>query len=68
MTERSTSLMPSWATSRIWIQHQCPRCDSVKFKPAEARWFDPLLAFVAIRAVRCMFCWRRYYWFSLHEA
>jgi hypothetical protein len=21
----------------------------------------------ALRPVRCMFCWRRYYWFSLHD-
>jgi hypothetical protein len=22
----------------------------------------------ALRPVRCMFCWRRYYWFTLHDA
>jgi hypothetical protein len=22
----------------------------------------------ALRPVRCMFCWRRYYWFAFHDA
>jgi hypothetical protein len=26
------------------------------------------LSMFALRPVRCMFCWRRYYWFSLHGA
>jgi|HubBroStandDraft_5_1064220.scaffolds.fasta_scaffold04639_5 hypothetical protein len=25
-----------------------------------------LLSMLALRPVRCMFCWRRYYWFALH--
>lgn len=42
-------------------------CNSVKFKPAELRFFDSLLALFALRPVRCMFCWRRYYWVTLRE-
>jgi hypothetical protein len=49
----------------IWTRHVCPRCDSVQFKPAELRSFDGLLSVLALRPVRCMFCWRRYYWFAL---
>ena len=29
---------------------------------------DGLLGMFALRPVRCMFCWRRYYWFSLRGA
>jgi hypothetical protein len=36
----------------------------VKFKQAELRPFDGLLAMFALHPVRCMFCWRRYYWIS----
>jgi hypothetical protein len=32
------------------------------------RPFDGLLGMIAVRPVRCMFCWRRYYWFALHAA
>jgi hypothetical protein len=35
------------------------RCNSVKFKPAELRSIDGLLVMIALRPVRCMFCWRR---------
>jgi hypothetical protein len=27
-----------------------------------------LLSMFAVRPVRCMFCWRRFYWFSFHDA
>jgi hypothetical protein len=50
----------------IWTKHECPRCNSVEFKPAELRSFDALLSMFGLRPVRCMFCWRRYYWFALH--
>jgi hypothetical protein len=46
----------------------CPHCNSVKFKDAELRSIDGLLAMFALRPVRCMFCWRRFYWVSLHGA
>ena len=56
---------PDWVPHLLLIRRQCPRCNSVKFKPAELRSFDSLLAMFALRPVRCMFCWRRYYWFTL---
>jgi hypothetical protein len=63
------------SASRTWpewlphpIRKKCPRCNSVKFKQAELRPLDSLLAMFAFRPVRCLFCWRRYYWFALHEA
>jgi len=54
----------SWLSRVLWFRRSCPCCDSTKFKPGELRSFDGLLALFALRPVRCMFCWRRYYWFS----
>ena len=50
------------------IQRKCPSCASVKFKPAELRPYDGLLALFWLRPVRCLFCWRRFYWVSLRGA
>jgi hypothetical protein len=58
---------PSWLPHVLWIRRQCPRCTSVKFKPAETRFLDGLLGMFAVRPIRCMFCWRRYYWFAFHS-
>jgi hypothetical protein len=57
---------PDWLPHLLWIRRECPRCNSAKFKDAELRPFDALLALFALRPVRCMFCWRRFYWVSLH--
>jgi len=62
----ATRNWPDWLPRILLLQHACPRCNSVKFKPAELRPLDSLLAMFALRPVRCMFCWRRYYWFSFH--
>jgi hypothetical protein len=56
---------PNWLPHLLWMGHKCPYCNSVQFKPAELRSFDSLLSMFALRPVRCMFCWRRYYWFAL---
>lgn len=60
-----TMTWPNWLPRVLGIRRVCPRCESVKFKPAELRSFDGLLGLFALRPVRCMFCWRRYYWFSV---
>lgn len=57
---------PNWLPHPIWTKHQCPRCNSAQFKSAELRSFDGVLSMFALRPVRCMFCWRRYYWFAFH--
>ena len=57
---------PDWLPHLLCIRRECPRCNSIKFKPAELRSFDGLLAFFALRPVRCTYCWRRYYWITLH--
>jgi hypothetical protein len=51
----------------IWFRKMCPHCTSEKFKAAELRPYDGFLRMFALRPVRCMFCWRRYYWISLRE-
>ena len=56
---------PNWMPQILWIRCKCPRCNSVQFKPAELRPFDSLLSMFALHPVRCMFCWRRYYWVTL---
>jgi hypothetical protein len=60
-----TMTWPNWLPRVLWTRRVCPRCDSVKFKPGELHSFDGLLGMFALRPVRCMFCWRRYYWFSM---
>ena len=57
---------PNWTPQLLWRRRECPRCNSVTFKQAELRPFDGLLAMFALHPVRCKFCWRRYYWLSLH--
>lgn len=59
---------PNWAMQVLWIRCKCPRCNSVQFKQAELRPFDKLLCFLPFHAVRCMFCWRRYYWVTFRAA
>jgi len=59
---------PNCLPRLLWIRHKCPRCNSVEFKAAELRSLDAVLGMFALRPVRCMFCWRRYYWFAFHAA
>jgi hypothetical protein len=58
---------PNWLPRVLLIRRACPRCNSVKFKPGELRSFDVILGLFALRPVRCMFCWRRYYLLSLRD-
>lgn len=48
----------------LWTERQCPLCSSIRFEPAEAGPLDPLLGLFLLRPVRCVNCWRRYYWFA----
>jgi len=59
---------PDWLPHVLCFERKCPRCNSLKFKQAELRSIDELLAMFAVRPVRCIFCWRRYYWISLRGA
>lgn len=55
---------PNWVPRLLLFRRVCPRCNSVKFKQSELHPCDGLLSMFALRPVRCMFCWRRYYWFA----
>jgi hypothetical protein len=64
----TTTTRPNWLPRVLWLRRVCPCCNSVQFKPGELHTLDGLYAMFALRPVRCMFCWRRYYWFSLRGA
>jgi hypothetical protein len=51
----------------LWIKRVCPLCSSVKFKTAESYPLDRPLRLLALRPVRCVNCWRRYYWFAMKD-
>ena len=48
----------------LWIRRVCPLCTSYEFKEAESNSLDKPLGLFALRPVRCVNCWRRYYWFA----
>jgi hypothetical protein len=62
----ATMTWPNWLP-RVLFRRACPCCNSLQFKPGELHAFDGLFAMIALRPVRCMFCWRRYYWFSMRS-
>jgi hypothetical protein len=49
---------------RVLSTRQCPLCSSIRFVAAESSWPDGLLRLLMLRPVRCVNCWRRYYWFG----
>ena len=55
-----------WPSSipRILWRRRCPLCSSVEFKEAERHPLDALLRLFALFPIRCVNCWRRYYWFA----
>jgi hypothetical protein len=59
---------PNWLPRVLFFHRVCPRCTSVQFKAGELRPSDGILGLFALRPVRCKFCWRRFYWFSLRGA
>ena len=57
----------TWSSSVpqvLWTRRECPRCSSIEFKDAESHPVDRLMGLIALRPVRCVNCWRRYYWFA----
>ena len=55
---------PSSVPRLLWMRRECPLCSSIEFQTAESHPFDRLLGLFALRPVRCVNCWRRYYWFA----
>lgn len=58
-------IWPNWLPRVLWFRHVCPCCESIHFKSSEAHSLDQLCSLFALRPIRCTFCWRRYYWFSI---
>lgn len=52
----------------LWMRRECPLCSSIEFQTAESHPLDRLLVLLALRPVRCVNCWRRYYWFAKRSA
>jgi hypothetical protein len=48
----------------LWNGRQCPLCSSIRFEEAESGPLDGLLGIFMLRPIRCVNCWRRYYWFA----
>ena len=48
----------------LWFGQKCPLCTSILFAQAEYRPLDRMLALLALRPVRCVNCFRRYYCFA----
>jgi hypothetical protein len=63
-----TMTWPGWLPHILWPRRVCPRCTSVEFKPGELHPGDGLWGMFALRPVRCMSCWRRFYWFSFRTS
>jgi hypothetical protein len=49
----------------LWTRRQCPLCSSIRFAEAEPGSLDGPLRMFMLRPVRCVNCWRRYYWFAM---
>lgn len=59
---------PSQLPRLLWKRRNCPRCSSVEFRSAEPELLDRLLVLFTLRPIRCVNCWRRYYWFRSSTA
>jgi hypothetical protein len=49
---------------QVLRRRQCPLCSSIRFEAAETSHLDGLLSLLMLRPVRCVNCFRRYYWFA----
>jgi len=47
------------------IRERCPLCRATEFQMSLSSPITRGLRFLAIRRVRCMNCWRRYYWLKI---
>jgi hypothetical protein len=61
--ETPTLSWPNWLPRMLWIRRECPLCTSVEFRSEDHGGLDRTLRILAMRRVRCVNCWRRYYWF-----
>jgi len=59
---------PSNVPRLLLMRRECPLCSSIEFKAAESHPVDCLLKLLMFCPVRCVNCWRRYYWFAKRGA
>ena len=52
-----------WLPRILLIRRECPLCTSIRFRTEDPTSLDRALRVLAMRRVRCVNCWRRYYWF-----
>lgn len=57
-------MWPAGIPRVLWMHRKCPLCSSIEFTVAETHPLDPFLKLFALSAVRCVNCYRRYYWFA----
>jgi hypothetical protein len=55
---------PSNVPRLLWMRRECPLCTSIEFRTAESHPLDRWLKLLMFCPVRCVNCWRRYYWFA----
>lgn len=65
--DHASIIWPNWLPRVLWFKHICPCCKSVHFKSSEAHDLDQICSLFVLRPIRCTFCWRRYYWFSIRS-
>jgi hypothetical protein len=58
---------PSRVPRLLFRRRVCPLCTSIEFSRAELGLMDGLLRCFAMKPVRCVNCWRRYYCFAAKE-
>jgi hypothetical protein len=56
--------LPSAFPHVLWARRECPLCSSLEFRQAETKFLDRMMSWLSLRPVRCVNCWRRYYWFA----
>jgi hypothetical protein len=59
---------PSGIPRLLWMHRECPLCSSIEFSTAESHPLDRLMRLFSLTPIRCINCWRRYYWFSNRRA
>jgi hypothetical protein len=62
--QTQTLSWPNWLPRVLWVRRECPLCTSIQFRTEEPASLDRALRVLAMRRVRCVNCWRRYYWFA----
>jgi hypothetical protein len=58
---------PSRVPRLLFRCRVCPLCSSIEFSRAELDPLDRVLGWFALKPVRCVNCWRKYYCFAAEK-